>query len=99
MCIRDRHSDVIKASLYSTMNFPILSKFSPMFCAVTRKIPIRSVLLHHDNARLHTDTAMQAKLEEVLWTDLNNLPNSPALLPCDFILSESLRLTGGKIFP
>jgi hypothetical protein len=50
--------------------------------AIRRKLPgklARVVLLHHGNARLHTDQATQERIEELRWELLEHPPYSSDL--------------------
>jgi histone-lysine N-methyltransferase SETMAR len=62
--------------------------------AIQRKHPgqlARGVLLHHDNARLHTPRATQERTEELQWELLEHQPYSPDLAPSDFHLFGPLQ--------
>jgi hypothetical protein len=66
--------------------------------ATRRKLPgqlARGVLLHHDNARLHTARATQERTEELLvqWEILEHPSYSPHLAPRDVHLFGPLKIT------
>ena len=85
----------INAAYYSEL----LGKVREAYRSKRRKIPIRSVLILHDNARPHTAAATQAKLEELHWTALDHPPYSPDLSPCNYHLFGPLKKDlGGKKF-
>jgi hypothetical protein len=64
-----------------------------------RDLSMREVVLLQDNARPHTASLTQRKLEQLGWKTLEHLPHSPDLSPCDFHafgpLTEAL---GGQRF-
>jgi histone-lysine N-methyltransferase SETMAR len=75
---------------------------SALYCEVLLKFPdtirrkhpgkvSRSVLLHHDNARPHTDRATEARIQELQWGLLEHPPYSPDLAPNDFHLFGPLK--------
>jgi hypothetical protein len=54
----------------------------------------RGVLLHHDNARLHTEQAIQDRIQDLQWELLEYPPYSP-----DFHLFGPLKNhLGGRCF-
>ncbi|XP_026316211.1 histone-lysine N-methyltransferase SETMAR-like [Hyposmocoma kahamanoa] len=64
-----------------------------------RGVPIRDVILLHDNARPHTALLTRDKLEELGWETLEHPPYSPDLSPCDYFLFAPLKESlGGKRF-
>lgn len=64
-----------------------------------RGIPIRDVILLHDNARPHTAVLTRNKLEEMHWETLEHPPYSPDLSPCDYFLFAPLKeALGGERF-
>jgi histone-lysine N-methyltransferase SETMAR len=57
--------------------------------AIRKKHPVqmaRGVLLHHDNARLHTARVTQKGIQELQWELLEHLPYSPDLAHNDPLL-------------
>jgi histone-lysine N-methyltransferase SETMAR len=59
----------------------------------------KGVLLHHDNARPHTDQATQNRIQEPQWELLEHPPYSLNLTPSDFRLFGPLKNhLGGKHF-
>jgi histone-lysine N-methyltransferase SETMAR len=59
----------------------------------------RGVLLHHDNARLHTAQAIQERIQELQWELPEHPPYSLDLAPCDFHLFGLLQNHfGGQCF-
>lgn len=64
-----------------------------------RGMPIRDVIILHDNARPHTAVLTRDKLEEMRWETLEHPPYSPDLSPCDYFLFAPLKESlGGKRF-
>jgi len=64
-----------------------------------RGMPIRNVILLHDNTRPHTALLIRNKLEEMCWETLEHLSYSPDLSPCEYFLFEPLKeLFGAKRF-
>jgi histone-lysine N-methyltransferase SETMAR len=75
---------------------------SALFCEVLLKLrdairikhpgqlPV-GVLLHHDNARLHTARGTREKIQELQWELLEYLPYRPDLAPSDFHLFGKLK--------
>jgi len=53
----------------------------------------KNVILHHDNARLHTAYATIAAIRAKGWNILPRPPYSPDLAPPDFYLFGPLRTT------
>ena len=59
----------------------------------------KKVLLHQDNARVHTCTVAMAKIESLRFELLEHPPYSPDLAPCDYFLFPNLKKwLGGKRF-
>lgn len=64
-----------------------------------RGMPIRNVILLHDNARPHTAILTRDKLEKMHWEILDHPPYSPDLSPCDFFLFAPMKQSlGGERF-
>lgn len=64
-----------------------------------RDLPIRKVILLHDNARPHTAALTVQKLEQLGWETLEHPPYSPDLSPCDFHVFGPLKeALGGQKF-
>jgi histone-lysine N-methyltransferase SETMAR len=62
--------------------------------AIRRKRPgqlASGVLLHHENARLHTAQATQERIQELQWELFGNPPYSPDLDPSNFHLFGPLK--------
>ncbi|EFN74649.1 Histone-lysine N-methyltransferase SETMAR, partial [Camponotus floridanus] len=54
-------------------------------------MPIRSVILLHDNARPHTAALTREKLNKIYWSTLEHPPYSPDLSPCDYHMFGPLK--------
>lgn len=64
-----------------------------------RDLPMRKVILLHDNARPHTAALTVQKLEQLGWETLEHPPYSPDLSPCDFHVFGPLKeALGGQKF-
>ncbi|XP_057658478.1 histone-lysine N-methyltransferase SETMAR-like [Diorhabda carinulata] len=64
-----------------------------------RHLPMRKVILLHDNARPHTEALTVQKLEQLGWETLEHPPYSPDLSPCDFHVFGPLKeALGGQKF-
>jgi histone-lysine N-methyltransferase SETMAR len=64
--------------------------------SILRKRPgqqARGELLHHDNARPHTDRVTQERIQEIQWELLEHLHYSPDLAPSDFHLFSQLKIS------
>ena len=59
----------------------------------------KKVLLHQENARVHTCAVAMAKIESLRFELLEHPPYSPDLAPCDYFLFPNLKKwLGGKRF-
>ncbi|CAH2020004.1 unnamed protein product [Acanthoscelides obtectus] len=56
-----------------------------------RGVPIRNVILLHDNVRPHTAALTKQKLEDMHWETLEHPPYSPDLSPCDYHLFAPMK--------
>lgn len=64
-----------------------------------RDLPMRKVVILHDNARPHTAALTREKLEKLGWETLDHPPYSPDLSPCDFHVFGPLKeALGGQKF-
>ncbi|GFT07791.1 mariner Mos1 transposase [Trichonephila clavipes] len=51
----------------------------------------KGIVFHHDNARPHTATVTQQKLNALGWEVLGHPPYSPDIAPSDYYLFRSLQ--------
>jgi len=61
-----------------------------------RELPIRDVILLHDNARPHTAVQTRQKIKSLFWTTLEHPLYSPDLSPCDYYLFGPLKEALGR---
>lgn len=77
----------------------ILTEVRLAYRSKRRDLPIRKVILLHDNARPHTAAQTVQKLDQLGWETLEHPPYSPDLSPCDFHLFGPLKeALGGQKF-
>ena len=77
----------------------LLDSVKAAYRSKRRDVPIRSILLLHDNARPHTAALTQAKLHQMHWATIEHPPYSPYLSPCDYHLFGPLKEgLGGQRF-
>jgi transposase len=78
-------------------NWPL--KLKKRFRTVRPYKDVTKVLLHHDNARLHTSLHTREAITKLQWTVLLHAPYSPDLAPPDYNLFSPLKdVIRGKKF-
>lgn len=77
----------------------LLSRLSYEIKAKRPHLKKKKILLHQDNARVHTCTVSMAKIMELKFELLPHPPYSPDLAPSDFFLFPNLKKwLGGQRF-
>lgn len=88
-----------RRTINATYYCELLDKVKTSYRSKRRGVPIRSVLLLHDNARPHTAALTKDKLTKMHWTTIEHAPYSPDLSPCDYHLFGPLKeALGGQQF-
>jgi histone-lysine N-methyltransferase SETMAR len=84
------HGETVNSAKYSAL---LQDQLKPAICHKRRLLLFKGVLLPHDNARMHTATAM---VQTVQWLGFELLPHppySPDLAPSDYHIFGPLKET------
>lgn len=88
-----------RRTINATYYCQILTEVRLAYRRKRRDLPMRKVILLHDNARPHTAALTVQKLEQLGWETLEHPPYSPDLSPCDFHVFGPLKeALGGQKF-